>query len=559
MRYGGAVVWGKLVAVGSVLAALLGSGGCGEEPQKLPELVVAEVGDAVITVAEFKAFNARIPEGMKQGESHEAVRRNVLESLIDKTLLVLEGASTEIEQDPSFKKDLARYERSQLMNLYVLREVVAKIQITAEEVQQLYRESGRDRALRLGGIMLASLQEAENIIARLNAGEEFFALAGDHSLHESSAVNGGDSGIYQVRDQMSPATVEQVLKLQVGQVSAPVLESFHDGDYYIVYKILDEIPAPLSASQKVVVEELTLRKRAERLAALGDSLHLAYAPKVRDEAVALLVERAVYGEITLKPDDGDQILCTYGDRELTLQGFIDKVEAITERKARVVDRAQATAMLHERILPDLLFAAEIKNAGLRQDSLFVADLHLKREELALDALRQQEVGRHLSVSDEEIRRFYDEHPEKFTMPETIVAIEILVAADTLAQRLAQALKDGADPGELAIRHTLREGALHHGGTLNLNLYTQSFFPDIYRVVQGMQPGQVGGPLKIDAGYSVFKVIDRTKELTPFNDEAKRRARAYVHIDKSKRGYVEFVRDLRQKYPVKIIEENLQKI
>jgi uncharacterized protein YlxP (DUF503 family) len=33
----------------------------------------------------------------------------------------------------------------------------------------------------------------------------------------------------------------------------------------------------------------------------------------------------------------------------------------------------------------------------------------------------------------------------------------------------------------------------------------------------------------------------------------------VHIDKSKRAYVKFVRDLRQKYPVKINEENLQKI
>jgi peptidyl-prolyl cis-trans isomerase C len=553
-------VWGRSVVAAAVLAAFLGSGGCGEELQKPREPVVAEVGDAVITIAEFKAFNARIPQGMKQGESNEAVKRNVLESLIDKTLLVLEGAATEVEQDSSFKKELARYERSRLMSLYVQREVVAKIQITPEEVQQLYRESSRDRALRLGGIMLESLQEAEGIVERLNAGEDFFALASDHSLHESSAVNGGDSGTYQVRDQMSPATVEQVLELQVGQISAPVRETFPDGDYYIVYKVLDEIPAPLSASQKAVVEELTLRKRAERLETLGDSLRLAYAPKVRDEAIGLLVERAAdYGEIMLKPGDGDQLLCTYADRELTLQGFLDRVEATTERKARVADGAQVAALLHEQILPGLFFAAEIEAAGLRRDSLFVADLHSKREELALDTLRRLEVDRHLSVSDEEIRRFYDEHPEKFTMPETTLAIEILVAADTLAQRLAQALKDGADPGELAIRHTLREGALHHGGTLTLNLYTQSFFPDIYRVVQGMKPGQVGGPLKIDAGYSVFKVIDRTKELTPFNDEAERRARAYVHIDKSKRGYVKFVRDLRQKYPVKIIEENLQKI
>ena len=557
MRRRVVAVWGRSASMVLALAALLG---CGGELHKSLEPAVAEIGDTVITVAEFKAFNARIPQGMKQGESNEAVKRKVLETLIDKTLLVLEGEAVAIEQDSLFKRDLARYERSRLMNLYVQREVVAKIQITSEEVQQLYSESGRDRALRLGGIMLESLQEAEAIIERLDAGEDFYGLARDHSLHDPSAVNGGDSGIYQVRDQMSEATVAQVLELEIGQVSAPVRESFEDGDYYIVYKVLDEIPAPLSASEKVIVEELTLRKRAARLQALGDSLLSAYAPKVRDGAIELLVERsAAHSEIALQPGDGDQVLCTYGDRELTLQGFLTRVEAITEKKARAVDSAQVAAMLHDRILPDLFFAAEIEAAGLNQDSLFVADLDFKREELALDALRRREVDQYVTVSEQEIRRFYDEFPEKFTSPETAVAIEILVAADTLAQRLAQALKDGADPGELAIRHTLREGALHHGGKLNLNLYTQSYFPDIYRVVQGMQPGQVGGPLKIDAGYSVFKVIDRIKELTPFNDESQRRARAYVHIDKSKRAYVKFVRGLREKYPVKIIEENLQKI
>ena len=557
MRCRGVEVWGSSAIAVLALAAIVG---CGEELNQSPEPAVAEVGDAVITVAEFNAFSARIPQGMKEGESNEAVKRTVLESLIDKTLLVLEATATEVEQDSSFKRDLARYERSRLMNLYVQREVVAKTQITPEEVQQLYRESGRDRALRLGGIMLESVQEAEAIVERLSAGEDFYALASDHSLHGPSAANGGDSGTYQVRDQMSSSTVAAVLELEIGQVSSPVREAFSDGDYYIVYKILDEIPAPLSASEKVIVEELTLHKRAERLEALGDSLRSAYAPKVHDEAIALLVERAVdNGFIALKPGDGEQVLCTYGARELKLQDFLHKVEALTERKPQLSNSAQVVAILHERVLPDLFFAAEIEAAGINRDSLFVADLALKREELALDALRRLEVDQYLSVSDEEIRRFYDEHPEKFTMPETAVAIEILVAADTLAQRLAQALKDSADPGALAIRHTLREGAQHHGGKLNLNIYTQSFFPDIYRVVQGMQPGQVGGPLKVDAGYSVFKLIDRTKELTPFNDESQRRARAYVHIDKSKRAYVKFVRDLRKKYPIKIIEENLQKI
>ena len=118
---------------------------------------------------------------------------------------------------------------------------------------------------------------------------------------------------------------------------------------------------------------------------------------------------------------------------------------------------------------------------------------------------------------------------------------------------------GADPEQLAASHTLRRGAQHHGGRLNVSLYTKSFFPDVYEEVQGMEIGDVGGPLKVEEGYSVFKILERKREKTPYNAESQRRARAYVRIDKSKRGYVSFVRNLRDKYPVEVFGENLGQI
>ncbi|MCE2448052.1 MAG: peptidylprolyl isomerase [Candidatus Latescibacteria bacterium] len=221
--------------------------GCAQEPV---ELVLAQVAGEPITASEFRDFDARIPAGMKEGG-----QRQVLASLIDKKLLLREADAAKMAEDSWFKGELARFKRARLMALYMEHEVVAKIEITPEEIERYYRESGRHRALRLGGIMVESLEEAGAIIDQLAAGADFHELASAHSVHERTAARGGDTGIYQTRDQMSEETVEQVLGLAIGDVAAPVREVFGHEDFYVIYKVLDEIPAPLSASERIIVEE----------------------------------------------------------------------------------------------------------------------------------------------------------------------------------------------------------------------------------------------------------------------------------------------------------------
>ena len=94
--------------------------------------------------------------------------------------------------------------------------------------------------------------------------------------------------------------------------------------------------------------------------------------------------------------------------------------------------------------------------------------------------------------------------------------------------------------------TLAQGATHNSRSLT-------------EVMHGLDIGQVGGPVKIKEGYSIFKILERRQEKSPYNEESQRRSNAYVKVDKAKRGYVKYVRSLREKYPVDINEDSLQKI
>ena len=55
--------------------------------------------------------------------------------------------------------------------------------------------------------------------------------------------------------------------------------------------VLDEVPSPLSVSEAIVVEEVALRKRDERMLEYLESLRSVYPVRVRGATVRLVAER----------------------------------------------------------------------------------------------------------------------------------------------------------------------------------------------------------------------------------------------------------------------------
>ena len=533
--------------------------GCGSDPD---EPVLATVAGDPITLSELRAFAERIPEGMQEGESPYERSRQLLESLVDKELLLRAALDTGLESDAEVQDDLEQFERRYLRKLHYRDYIARRVTITPEEVEAHHRATGRHRALRLGAIMLHEETLADSIHALLKAGADFKALAREHSVHEPTAPKGGDFGTYLVRDQMPPEAGKVAPYLQVGAFTEPLLELLRrEGRFYVIYMVLDEVPSPLSVSEGVVVEEVARRKRDERMLEYLDSLRTVYPVRVRGATVRLVAERiSEAGEAgpDLSDSEVGEVIATYGDREVSVSGFF---EMARRAKAKVggADSLAIAQLLSDRILSELFIEAEIEASGLREDAGLRKAVDLKRQEVLVTALRRREVTRHVRASDEEARRFYDENPDQFTRPEYTSIVEIVVASDTMAMRLRRELETGADAEALAAEHTLRPGAAHHNGRLNVSVFTQSFFPVLAEKLAEVEVGAVGGPFEVAMGHSVFKVLEREAYKDPYNDESKRRAKAYVRIDKAARGYSQYVRGLREEYPVQIFEDRLRRV
>ena len=142
--------------------------------------------------------------------------------------------------------------------------------------------------------------------------------------------------------------------------------------------------------------------------------------------------------------------------------------------------------------------------------------------------------------------------------ETIEITEVMVGDRRRAEELREALEAGADAGELARQHTIREGLDHHDGLVTLNKGTQFRYGEpLFEAARKLAPGEVGGPVELEDGHSVFKVVSRVPpQVKPFNEPSQKRARAYVRIDRYRRTFVEFVRILWEQHEVQVFAEYL---
>jgi len=93
-------------------------------------------------------------------------------------------------------------------------------------------------------ILVATEEEAQNVIQRLKDGEDFGTLAAELSQDTGSGASGGDLGWFG-KGAMVPPFEEAAFNLDVGEISEPVQSDFG----WHVIQVIDKATLPLTASE----------------------------------------------------------------------------------------------------------------------------------------------------------------------------------------------------------------------------------------------------------------------------------------------------------------------
>jgi parvulin-like peptidyl-prolyl isomerase len=162
--------------------------------------------------------------------------------------------------------------------------------------------------------------------------------------------------------------------------------------------------------------------------------------------------------------------------------------------------------------------AEARSSGLAEAPETTMLLEARRDEVLADTAEQLWIQQHVNITQEDLRAFYDAHPEEFGHDEQVRVRNIFLRVDRDApaserqkvrlrmEGLLQQIRDGADFGELATMYSQSETASLQGLIGKLSRGTLA--PEIENIIWALDEGEVSEVVETPTGFQIFRVDNR---------------------------------------------------
>jgi len=184
------------------------------KPLKGKELV--RINERVITLAEFEQEMEQLPPSLKTLMVTEKGRKEFLQSLIERELLLQEGVKEGFDKDEKVLSKVEQFKQGLIIESLTEKLCAGKDEVSDKEVEIYYRvNKGKfflGEKVRVRHIMVKTMSEAQKIKNRLNQGEDFITLAKQYSIWPSKQ-KGGDLG-YIARGMVDKSFEEAAFSLK---------------------------------------------------------------------------------------------------------------------------------------------------------------------------------------------------------------------------------------------------------------------------------------------------------------------------------------------------------
>lgn len=219
-----------------------------------PETVVAIVNGKKVTRADVIASAKSLPAEYQ--DKIDAIFPALIDRIVDLTLLAEEGRKQNLQDDPEVKARVEQITNQVIQEVVIRRHL--KAMMTEDAIKARYEKFVADQPpqveVRASHILVATEDEAKDIIRQLDGGADFATLAKEKSTDPSAKQNGGDLG-YFTAGEMVPEFSHAVFAMEKGESSkAPVKSQFG----WHVIKVVDkrQKPAPTLEESHAQIEEM---------------------------------------------------------------------------------------------------------------------------------------------------------------------------------------------------------------------------------------------------------------------------------------------------------------
>lgn len=227
--------------------------------------VVAEVDGEKITVSDFRhGLSGQYSEMMHHRDMDDHMKREVLNELINRTLLYADAKTKNLANDPLYKEMMEAFQKKAMVEVYIQKHIYPTIEVTEDEITRVYRGNWayfKPERMRVAMIMA---REGDDISSQVAELRKFEISSADRNAEGAEDIyqkmQGAEFMINEVReDEYFVREIDGFWSARVGDFIGPKVVHGQQ----MAFKVLERIPeesVPMDEVRDDIVKRIKDRK-----------------------------------------------------------------------------------------------------------------------------------------------------------------------------------------------------------------------------------------------------------------------------------------------------------
>lgn len=244
----------------------------------------------------------------------------------------------------------------------------------------------------------------------------------------------------------------------------------------------------------------------------------------------------------------NKVVAVINGREITERDLIYTISRFPrERQAYLASEEGRKQLLDQIISFELVYNYALEKS-MDSEREYVEQVENAKKEI----LTQYGINKILSevtVTDGEVKQYYEENMSMFIQEESVRAKHILVNTLEEAKEIREKINNGLEFEDAAKQFSSCPSSAQGG---DLGAFTRGrMVPEFENASFELEVGEISGPVQTQFGYHIIKVEEKTDaSILPLSEVAATVKNNLVQ-EKQNRRYIELTEELKNKYSVEI--------
>jgi parvulin-like peptidyl-prolyl isomerase len=490
-----------------------------DEARFFDDRVIVKTGDHIFTLGEMnrKYKNVEFESLQDEYEKKKRHAELTLERFLHIDAARIAGLSYEL--------DSAAVQGYLAQELYK-RDADINIDISDSDVRAYFEKYGGE--IQFGPLIVKEQALIDSIYGLLENGADWDSLVLEHSILGPGKKRGGSLG-YVPFGQYGEEIQGKAYDLDIGEYTEP----FRLEPGWCIVKLFDRI----KHSQKDLEREWDGYKKVasnysqilqtdnyknsllndydyrinwniiDTMIYISDSVRNA-GSLPDDMPGSAYLQKSAFNEQLL-----DSKMVEFKNGGFTISEYIDLMDTYNPYKSPDLDERFALELILKDLSTKKVMVVRARELGYDTLQPYLDALQYHEENWLIQEFNKKLLAAIDSVTDEDIRKYYDEHPDDFFRPEQVRVSAISLKTEEEALRVLDKLNMGANFAAMAAKYSTDKKSASEWG--DLNFFTEKRYTEIFDAARGKDIGEIGGPVRMYGNYWVFQVTQRlSRERRP---------------------------------------------